>query len=189
MLIPKAHPQLLHVDDTILVVVDMQEPFLQVMHERERLIRNVSILIKGAKVMRLPIIGTTQNRKALGSVIPEISELFSPLRPPFDKLVFNCNADTAFASEVNRSGRKQIIICGLETHICVSQTALSLVASGYQVHVASDAVSSRNTDNWRIGLEKVRQGGGLITSVETALFELLHEAGTTEFREVLNLIK
>jgi len=189
LLAPKQHPNLLHVDSTILVVIDMQEPFLRALYERERVIENVRALMKGANVLRLPTIGTTQYQEKLGGVIPEIKELLPPLLPPFDKLCFSCYSDPAFQSEIQRSGRKQVLLCGVEAHICVNQTAHELIAAGFQVHAVADAISARTESNWRLGLDKMRQGGVLLSSVEMALFEMLHEAGTPEFREILQIVK
>lgn len=189
MLAPRSHPHQLHPDESIVVVIDMQEPFLRTIHERERVVNNVCRLLKGAKVLRVPVVGTVQNAEAMGDVIPEVKSLLPPLLPPFGKMTFSCYANSAFASEINRSGRKQVILCGIESHICVSQTALELLSAGFQVHVCADAVSSRTAENWRVGIEKTRQAGGLITSMESALFELLHEAGTADFREILQIVK
>ena len=189
MLASRSHSHLLHPDETIIVVIDMQEPFLRTIHERDRVIKNVCSLLRGAKILRVPIVSTVQNFKAMGDVIPEVKAHLPPLLPPFDKLTFSSYADPGFASELNRSGRKQVLICGVETHICISQTALSLMTAGYQVHVCADAASSRTVENWRMGLEKIRQAGGLVTSMETALFELLQQAGTADFREILAIVK
>jgi nicotinamidase-related amidase len=189
LLAPRGHPHLLHPDESMLIVVDMQEPFLRVIHERDRLVKNVCGLLRGAKVLRVPVVSTVQNYQALGDAIAEVKALLPPLLPPFAKMSFSCYSDAGFASEVIRSGRKQIILCGLETHICISQTALAMLGAGYQVHVCADAVSSRTPENWRIGLEKIRQAGGLVTSMEAVLFELLQEAGTADFREILQIVK
>jgi nicotinamidase-related amidase len=189
LLAARSHSHLLHPDDTIIVVVDMQEPFLRKIYERERLIKNVVSLLRGAKILRVPIVSTVQNFKAMLDVIPEVKAHLPPLLPPFDKLTFSCYADPGFASELNRSGRKQVLMCGVEAHICISQTALGMIAAGFQVHVCTDAVSSRTVENWRVGLEKIRQAGGLVTSMEAALFELLQQAGTADFREILEIVK
>jgi nicotinamidase-related amidase len=189
LLAPKNHPHLLHPDNTLLVVVDMQEPFLRNIYERERVLTNACALLQGINVLRLPVICTTQNAERMGSVVPEVRRNFPPLLTPFDKMSFSCYADPAFSSEILRSGRKQIVLCGVEAHICVSQTAHDLTAAGFQVHVTVDAVSSRTEQNWRLGVDKMRQGGVILASVESVLFELLHEAGTPEFREILKIVK
>ena len=184
----KRHPHILQAESAIVVVVDMQEPFLRGIHERERVIQNVARLVQGAKVLGVPVLCTLQNRKAMGDVIAEIQALLPP-HPPFEKMAFSCYADPRFASELDRSGRKQVVLCGVESHICVSQTAAALLAAGYQPHVCADAVSSRTAENWRAGIEKVRQAGGLINATESVLFEILQEAGTPNFREILRIVK
>ncbi len=185
----KMHPNLLHADQTVLIVVDMQEPFLRTIFERERVLQNVCALMRGAAVLRVPIISTTQYAEKMGEVVPEVKTLLPPLRPPFDKMAFSAYADSGFAAEMHRAGRKQALLCGVEAHICVSQTAHDLLAAGFHPHVAGDAVSSRSETNWRLGLDKMRQSGVALSSVETALYELLHEAGTPEFRDILKIIK
>ena len=185
----KSIPNLLHSDRAVLVVMDMQEPFLRTVFERERVIRNVSALVKGAQTLRIPIISTTQYEEKMGGILPEIQELLPPLHSHIDKITFSGYHSPAFVSEVTRTGRRQVILCGVESHICISQTAHDLAASGFQAHVVADAVSSRTETNWKIGLDKMRQGGVLLSSVEMALYELLHEAGTPEFRDILQIVK
>lgn len=185
----KIHPHLLHRESVLVILVDMQEPFLRSIYEREALIHNVSILLQGANILRLPIISTTQYALKMGGIIPEVKEFLPPFASPFDKMDFSCYRSQAVVSEIQRSGRKQILLAGVETHICVSQTAHDLTAAGYQVHVLSDAVSSRKEGNWRVGLDKMRQGGVLLSSVELALYEMLQDANTPEFKEILKVVK
>jgi nicotinamidase-related amidase len=180
---------LLRADDTLLMVIDMQEPFLRGIWERDRVVENVATLMKAAKILRVPIVPTLQYQERMGGCIPEIARLLPALSEPFDKLSFSCMGDDAITSEVNRSGRKQVLLCGVETHVCVHQTALDLQALGFQVHVAADAVSSRTERNWQVGLERMRSAGIQISSVEMAAFELMVEAGTPEFREIISLLK
>ena len=189
MLAPNHHPNLLHPDHTIVAVIDMQESLLCTLYNTESFQANVRTLLKGINALRLPVIGTTQNADKLGPLAPAISALLPSLLPPFNKLTFSCYSSPSFESEIRRAGRKQVLLCGIEAHICVSQTALELAAAGFQVHVAVDAVSSRTEANWRLGLDKMRQSGILHTSVEMALFELLREADTPEFREILKIVK
>jgi nicotinamidase-related amidase len=167
----------------------MQESLVNALYAPEALLANARALLQGANVLRLPVISTTQNAEKLGPIAPPIQALLPPLLPPFDKLTFSCYSAPSFASEIKRAGRKQVLLCGAETHICVSQTALELSAAGFQVHVVTDAVSSRTQANWRLGLDKLRQSAILHTSVEMALYELLREAGTPEFREILKIVK
>jgi len=171
------------------VIVDMQEPFLRSVWERERLVTNVIILLEAARQFRMPIVPTQQNTDRMGPTIPEIAKKLPSLCVPFDKMCFSCCADNALMSEIQRSGRKQVILCGVEAHICIAQSALDLLAHGLQVHVAADSVSSRNQSNWQLGLNRIDRAGGILTSTESAVYELLEEAGTPEFREMLPLFK
>ncbi len=171
------------------MVIDLQEPFLRSIWEHERLLENVSLLLRSAKVLRIPIVPTVQNEDKLGGIVPEIAKLIPSEYVPYDKMCFSGQADDAVGSEIRRSGRKQLLICGIETHICVEQTALDLVHEGFEVHVAADAVSSRTQANWEIGLSKMERNGVMVTSAEMAIYEMLTEAGTPEFREILEFVK
>ncbi len=186
---PRLHPNLLQAENTLLVVVDLQEPFLRNLFERERVLANVPILIQGCGALRIPVVVTRQYVEKMGDLLPPIRTLLTPLTASFDKIGFSCCSSPAFVSELQRSGKKQILLCGVEAHICVLQTALDLVGMGFQVHLVADAVSSRTEANWKIGVDRMRQGGVILSSVETALYELLQGAGTPEFRQILSLIK
>lgn len=186
---PRLHPNLLQADNTLLVVIDMQEPFLRNLHERERVMQNIPALIQGCSTMRVPIVVTTQYAEKMGDLHPAVRSILSNRVTPHNKMGFSCCSSPAFVSELQRSGRKQILLCGVETHICVSQTAHDLIGLGFQVHAVADALASRSEENWRLGLDKMRQGGVVLSSVEMALYELLQEAGTPEFRQILGLIK
>lgn len=179
--------RLLRADDVVLVVVDMQEPFLRNLFERERVVRNVCMLLDGARALQLPIIATTQYAERMGGVLPEVQERLGDA-PVLDKLTFSC-WDEPFRQEMERTGRKQALLCGAEAHICVSQTAHDLLAAGYQVHLTEEAVSSRSEANARLGFAKMRQSGVIPASVESALYEMLGRAGTPAFREILKIIK
>ncbi len=183
------HPTHLRPEDTLLLVIDMQEPFLRQIHDKETLIKNATTLVLASPVLRLPVVLTQQNTARMGNTIPEIA---NPLRTdfvPFDKLAFSALDDDAIHSEIRRSGRRQILICGVESHIVVCQTALDLIAQNYLVHVVADATSSRTEFNHQIGLRRMSQAGVVLTSTEMAVFELLGEAGTIEFKLVLEMIK
>ena len=185
----KTHPHIISSADAALVVVDMQDRLINAMWEPDRLRRNTRILVQGAIEMRVPIVATTQNAVKLGETSSELQDLLSPLDLPYDKMTFSCWPNPGFASALQRSGRKQVILCGAEAHVCVSQTAHDLILHGYQVHIAADAVSSRTELNWRLGLDKMRQAGALTASTELALFEMLCDADNPEFRTVHKLLK
>ncbi len=175
----------------VLVVVDMQEPFLNVMYERERLTANVRLLVKTAVQMDIPIVPTTQYAERMGGVAAEITQPFRDFSASraVDKMCFSCAGADGFLEGLASLGRRQVLLCGVETHICVSQTALDLTQQGYQVHVAADAVSSRTVEKHKLGMERMRDSGVLPCAAEAAVYELLREAGTPEFKAILPFVK
>ena len=185
------HPHILCRESTLLVVVDMQEPFLRGIHDREWLVGNVRLLVEAAAVMQIPVIPTVQYAERMGSVVPEIMQAFRdfPSSAPVDKMCFSCAGAEGFLDGIAALGRPQILLCGVETHICVSQTALDLVSQGYQVHVAADAVSARSLEKHKLGMERMRDSGVLPCASEAAVYELLRRAGTPEFKTILALVK
>lgn len=179
---------MLNIEDTTLVVVDFQEKLVRAMHDKEMLVQNAVKLVMGAQVLGLPILWTEQNPDGLGPTIPEIAELLTDQKP-IVKLSFSCCGETAFQEELEALGREQILIAGIESHVCVYQTAADLLDMGFDVEVASDAVASRTPENKRIGLDKCREYGASITSVETALFELIQVAEGLQFKQLIKVIK
>jgi nicotinamidase-related amidase len=186
---PRSHA-LFSRDNTVLVAVDLQEPFLRHIHQREALLGQCSLLIQAAMLMNVPIITTTQYAQRMGPLLPEITDLLGPgALPAIDKLTFSSAASQTFLDTLMALGREQVLICGVETHICVQQTALDLVHLDFQVQVAADGVSSRRFDQHKLGMEKMRDCGVLPVASEGAVMELLYEAGTPEFKSILVLIK
>jgi nicotinamidase-related amidase len=184
------HPHILRREDALLVVVDMQEPFLRGIHDRDRLVANVRLLIESVAVLRVPVIPTVQYAERMGGVVPEVTQAFPGAAcVPIDKMCFSCAGAEGFLDGIASSGRRQILLCGVETHICVSQTALDLASQGYQVHVAADAVSSRSLEKHKLGMERMRDSAVLPCAAEAAVYELLREAGTPEFKAVLTLVR
>ncbi len=184
------HPHILRREDALLVVVDMQEPFLRGIHDQEALIGNVRLLIQTAAILSVPILPTVQYAERMGGLVSEIAQaLPADVCSPLDKLCFSCVSNDAFQSALAASRRRQVLLCGVETHICVSQTALGLAAQGYQVHVAADAVSSRSLEKHKLGMERMRDSAVLPCAAEAAVYELLREAGTPEFKEILKLVR
>jgi nicotinamidase-related amidase len=174
--------------DTMLLVVDIQEKLSRTMHAREEFIANVQRLIRGARAMGVPIVWAEQNPKGLGPTVPEVAELLRDLTP-ISKFSFSCGASESCMQQLRQIGRTHVLIAGIETHICVYQTAAELTLTGFQVEVVADACSSRTPQNKHIGLDKCRQAGAAVTSVETALFELLKVAEGPLFKELLNIVK
>lgn len=175
-------------DDALLAVVDIQERLATVMAERERVVANTRRLIDAARLLGLPLFVTEQYPKGLGPTVPEIREALSPYAP-IEKITFSCCGEPAFTDALEATGRRQVILCGMETHVCVLQTCIGLLRDGYAVHFVQDAACSRTPDNHRMGTEFMRDAGAVVTGTETSLFQLLERAGTAEFREISRLIK
>jgi nicotinamidase-related amidase len=174
--------------DTLLLIVDIQEKLFRTMHAKEDLLANVQRLVRGAKALGLPIVWVEQNPKGLGPTVPEIAALL-PDRTPISKFSFSCCDNEACMLVLRKSDRNNVMVTGIETHICVYQTSMDLKAAGFEVEVVADACSSRTPENKQIGLEKCRGAGASITSVETVLFELLRVAQGPVFKEILTIVK
>ncbi len=172
---------------TVLVVIDMQEVFLKPIKVRERLEHNINYLIEVASILSIPSIITAQNQERLGSVIPSISS--KAQCAPLNKLCFSAMQSEPFVSQLASYGRSQVLITGVEAHICVLQTALDLLKAGYRVFIPYDAVGSRTKEDWKFALRRLERAGVIITSVESAVYEWLESAGTDQFRKVLPLLK
>jgi nicotinamidase-related amidase len=182
------HPNILHAGSTALVVIDMQAPFVNSVFDSPITKAKVINLVNGCNLLKAPIIGTTQYAMRMGDIIPELRHLL-PASPAHDKMDFDCCSSEPFLAAVAATGAGQILLCGVEAHICVCQTALGLLVRGYQVHVATDAVSSRSELDYKIGIDKMTTAGVINSSVEMALYELLKAAGSPVFKEVLAIIK
>jgi nicotinamidase-related amidase len=182
--------QPLETDRSALIVVDIQEKLLPPIFQKEQLLKNSQLLIRLAGILKLPALVTTQYAKGLGNTTPEIASLL-PDTQPIDKQMFSCFGSDAFCSTLKRmpGNRNTVLLCGMESHICVMQTALGALREGYIVHVASDAVSSRTEWNWKIGLERMRAAGAIISSTEMILYELLRSSGSPAFKELLPYLK
>jgi nicotinamidase-related amidase len=138
----------------------------------------------------MPTMLTTQYSKGLGNTVPDVASLV-PETQPIEKLAFSCFGSDAFCSALKRlpGNRNTVVLCGMESHICVAQTALAALREGYLVHVASDAVSSRTEWNWKVGLERMRAAGAVISSTEMVIYETLRSSGTSAFRDMLKHLK
>src|SRR5438876_2361231 len=173
-----------------LVVIDIQEKLLPPIFQKEQLIKNSQLLIRLAGVLRMPVLISTQYAKGLGGTVPEIASLLSETEA-IDKQMFSCFGSDVFCSLLKRlpGARNTLLLCGMESHICVMQTALGALRDGYLVHVASDAVSSRTKWNWKLGLERMRAAGAIISSTEMMIYELLQSSGALAFKELLPYLK
>jgi nicotinamidase-related amidase len=173
-----------------LIVVDIQEKLLPPIFQKDQLLKNSQLLIRLAGILKIPALVTTQYAKGLGNTTPEIASLL-PGTQPIDKQMFSCFGSDAFCAMLKRlpGNRNTVLLCGMESHICVMQTALGALREGYIVHVASDAVSSRTEWNWKIGLDRMRAAGAVISSTEMILYELLRSSGSPAFKELLPYLK
>lgn len=179
---------MLNLENTVLLIVDVQGKLAHLMYNKENLFDQIKKIIRGAKVLSIPILLAEQNPDGLGPTIPEVSRVLAN-RKPVSKFSFSCWGSDRFVKELEDLHPENVLIAGIETHVCVYQTSRDLVKAGYQVEVIADAVSSRTNENKIVGLEKIRRAGAGITSVETALFELLGEAVDDRFKEILAVVK
>ena len=177
-------------EECVLVVVDIQEKLLPPIFNKEQLVRNSQLLIRLSKIIDLPIVATTQYAKGLGATVPEIHSLLEGVAT-YDKLQFSCFGSERFCDEIKSlpAGRNTLLVCGMETHICVMQTVLAALNRGYLVHVAADAVGSRAESNWNIGLRRMETAGAVISSAEMMMYELMRASGTPVFKEMLKHLK
>ena len=179
---------MLEIQNSCLVVVDVQGKLAQLMYGKDVLFKNIQILIRAAQILKIPLLWCQQCPDALGPTVPEIAELLTD-HEPIDKAAFSCCGVEPFNSTLNELARNQILLCGIETHVCIFQTAVDLVRKGFEVSVIADAVSSRTLANKQIGLERVAAEDATIYSTEMVLFELLRTAEHPRFREIAKLIK
>jgi nicotinamidase-related amidase len=182
------HPSLLDRNRAALVVIDMQEAFRPIITEFAQTGARISIMVRACQLLRVPIIVTEQYPKGLGRTVSEIAQYFPAETKPIEKLSFSACGTPEFDIRLRENHVEQVMICGIEAHICVNQTAHDLLQNGYQVHLLSDAVATRLPRNREVGINKLARAGAIVSSVEMALFELCH-AGTAEFKRMQTLVK
>ena len=180
-------PELMRPHDTGLLVVDVQERLIGVQAEGKRVVWNARRLLDGAKILGVQSAATEQYPEKLGPTVPELASRLSVA--PLPKLAFSCRTCDEIFSAWRDSGIHRILVCGIETHVCVQQTVLDLLAAGFQVLVAADAVSARFAIDHEIALRRMEASGALLTTTEAALFEWCGAAGTAEFKAVSALAK
>jgi len=173
---------------TVLVIVDIQGKLWNVMHEKSSLLENTQKLIKAMRVLSVPIILTEQNPQGLGPTLPELMQCMPEVKA-LPKFAFSCYQDPGFKQDLSRINRKQVLICGIESHVCIYQTTLDLLNQGYEVQVVADAVASRAQANKEAALARMQSEGAKLTVTEMAIFELLGSAGSPLFKEILKVIK
>jgi nicotinamidase-related amidase len=202
---------MLEIRDCCLIVVDVQGKLAQLMAGKESLFKNIQILIQAAQILEIPILWCQQVPEALGPTVPEIAELLTGTRvegvppsnrgqdardtrvwrpvEPINKASFSCCGQEQFNAELNALGKEQVILCGIETHVCIYQTAMDLMEGGLDVTIIADAVSSRTEQNRHIALTRLAAEGAHISSTEMTLFELLKTAKHPQFKDIARLVK
>jgi nicotinamidase-related amidase len=176
-----------------LLVVDIQEKLLPAIHEKERVVENAVRLVRGAQALGVPIWVTEQYRKGLGATVPEVAQAAGCKVAggivPIDKITFSACGAPGLLKQISGRGVRDVVLCGIEAHVCVCQSALDLAAAGYRPVLVADATSSRTPENHRAGVERMRQAGAILASTEMILFEWLERSGTPEFKQILDLVK
>jgi nicotinamidase-related amidase len=176
-------------DDVVLLVIDVQEKLCRAMDDKvlERLLLNTIILQESARELGIPMLATEQYVKGLGETLPGLKEKLT--EPAQEKMTFSCCGDEPFLARLKSLGKRQVLVVGMEAHVCVLQTVIELLDAGYVVHLVKDAIMSRRKENWQVGVETARAAGAVITSTEAALFQLLRVAGTDEFKKLSKLVR
>jgi len=179
---------MLEIPTTVLVVVDFQGKLARMVDRSESVLRNAQILIQGVKYLDIPIVITEQYPRGLGHTVEEIARHFAG-DPVVEKTAFSCFGSEEFQNRLASYRRRQVLLCGIETHVCVYQTACDLLAHDYEIYLVTDAVSSRTPENRQLGIHRIEKMGGILTSTEMALFELMKDAKINAFKAISNLVK
>jgi len=179
---------MLSADNTALLIIDIQEKLFRVMHNQEALQEKAITIIQGAQMLDLPVLLTEQYPKGLGQTIPEITQVLHTYEP-IEKQTFSCCNNQDFLQALKQSGASQILVTGIETHVCIYQTVSQLLERDYHVEIVADAVTSRFPGDREIALERMQRDGARMTSVEMALFAMLQSAGDPRFKEISKLVK
>jgi len=176
-------------EDTMALVVDFQERLVPVIDRNEELLHHTEILIKGLRALKIPMLVTQQYTKGIGMTVPVLSDVFGEEFIYEDKVTFSCAEDETILEKIKQSGKKNIIVCGIEAHICVLQTVIDLIAKGYHVILVEDCVGSRKESDRQVGIKRAVAEGAIPTTYESILFELTRVAKTDVFKEISRLIK
>lgn len=179
---------MLKIDDAALVIVDVQGKLATLMHNRDRFFANVVRVAQGAWTLGLPILWNEQLPDKLGPTIPELKEVLRGMEP-LVKNTFSCCDNQSFVNKLKATNCHQVLLAGMETHVCVYQTAADLIAGGFEVHLVADAVSSRTLEDKQIGIEAIKSMGARLTSVEMCLFEMLKVAEGEKFKKIIQIVK
>lgn len=179
---------MLNSEKTCLVLIDVQEKLAAVMYESARMVANCAVLLQIARTLEIPILWCQQYPKAIGPTVEPLRAHLHDLKP-MDKLGFSCCRQPDFSAELERLEIETAILCGIESHVCVFQTAMDLIQKGLYVHVIADAVASRTPENKQIGLDRMNAAGAIVSSTEMLLFELLRTAEHPHFKTLSKLIR
>ncbi len=179
---------MLEIKNCCLIVVDVQGKLAQLMYDKQALFKNIQILIKASKILDIPILWCQQCPDSLGPTIPEIAELLTD-NEPVNKSSFSCCDEETFNTKLQALNRRCVLICGIEAHVCIYQTAVDLLRKGYEVNVIADAISSRTLDNKNTAISRMAAEGVKISCTEMALFELLKTAEHSQFKQIAKLVK
>lgn len=174
--------------NTQLVIIDVQGKLAQIVYEPEKLIKNVKNLIRGCQLLEVPIVRVEQNPNGLGATTPEIAELLAD-NQAIPKMTFSAFGEDDFRKALEQNNRKNILIAGIEAHVCVYQTSVELLEAGYHIHLITDAVSSRTSENKLLGIQKIKDEGAKLSGTEMVLFELQKTCEGERFRQLLKLIR
>ncbi len=188
---------MLHKNQSILVVVDVQSKLLPSIHQTDETVEQICRLVRGFRIIGAPVLVTEQYRKGLGETDPRIQATVADKDPsgrehgfaPLEKMYFSCVLDDPFRAALEAAGRRQVVLCGIEAHVCIYQTAVHLIERGYHVEIAADAVSSRSPYNKKIALKRLAAEGAKISCVEMAVFEMLEMCGTDPFKQWVKAIR
>ena len=175
-------------EDTLAVFIDFQEKLMPAMHNKEVLQDKVVRLAKGLKVLDIPHIVTQQYTKGIGETIPEVAEAIGEFEP-IDKTTFSCMSHVDFINQLEIAARRNIVVCGIEAHICVQQTVEQLLEEGYNVYIPVDCISSRSQNDFLWAAERMEKAGAIMTTYESILYELLKDSKAEEFREISKIVK
>lgn len=173
-------------DECVLLVIDVQDRLIDTIHEHQTVVENIKALIETAQILHLQVLATEQEK--LGAIVPELQGLLSN-NLKFQKVNFSCCADSAFMRELSQIRNRTVIVCGIETHICVLQSVLDLLTHRYDVLLVRDATSSHALIDRETAIERMRDAGAMIATTEAVIYELTEKAGTEEFRKILELVK
>lgn len=182
------HPAILSRERAALVIIDFQEKLVPMVWKPEDVLENARLMIRGMPIYGIPILYTEHYPKGLGRTVPEIKALLPDVEP-FEKVVFSAFGSDEFGKALEEQGIRTLIVMGIESHICVSQTVHDAIEKGYGVHVIGDAISSRKELNHWVGIGKMKEAGAVISSTETALYEIQNRAANAEFKQLLDLVK